>query len=65
VDAATLEAYRPYYSPNVWPREHLPQLEHALKALGALMINVGLKLAGHCSRCVLCVRAVSARAQMR
>lgn len=31
-------------------QEHLPQLESAFKQLGSLIIDVGLKLAGHCSK---------------
>lgn len=50
VDQDTAERYRSYYSPNIWPREHLPQLEHSFKQLGSLIIAVGLKLAGHCSK---------------
>lgn len=50
VDQDTAERYKAYYSPNIWPQQHLPQLEHSFKALGSLIISVGLKLAGHCSR---------------
>ncbi len=42
--------YRSYYRPNVWPREHLPELEVALKALGRLIVDVGLQLASECDR---------------
>jgi hypothetical protein len=50
VDQDTAARYQAYYSPNIWPQEHLPQLETAFKQLGSLIISVGLKLAGHCSK---------------
>lgn len=50
VDQDTADKYRSYYSPNIWPHQHLPQLETAFKQLGSLIISVGLKLAGHCSK---------------
>eukprot|EP00878_Enallax_costatus_P038895 GHUV01044383.1.p1 GENE.GHUV01044383.1~~GHUV01044383.1.p1 ORF type:complete len:226 (+),score=79.73 GHUV01044383.1:313-990(+) len=52
VDQDSANKYKSYYSDNVWPRQHLPQLETAFKQLGQLIISVGLKLAGHCSRYV-------------
>ena len=36
--------------PNLWPGEELPELREAFRALGGLMIRVGLLLAGHCDR---------------
>ncbi len=36
--------------PNLWPRGELPELEGAFKALGALIIQVGLLLAYHCDK---------------
>jgi hypothetical protein len=50
VDQDTAAKYRSYYSPNIWPREHLPQLEQSFKQLGRLVIDVGLLLAQHCSK---------------
>jgi isopenicillin N synthase-like dioxygenase len=47
----TPRAYRSYPSynkPNIWPTEALPELEGALKACGALMVETGLLLAAHC-----------------
>ncbi|KAL4437794.1 hypothetical protein ABPG77_005706 [Micractinium sp. CCAP 211/92] len=38
--------------PNLWPRGELPELEGAFKALGALIIQVGLLLAYHCDKYV-------------
>jgi hypothetical protein len=52
VDPQLAARYPQYYSPNTWPAQHLPALQGALKALGQLMVGVGLQLAGHCSRCV-------------
>lgn len=39
--------YQDYY-PNVWPKEHLPELEHAFKNMGQLMVAVGVLVARHC-----------------
>ena len=50
VDQDTASRHVAYYSPNIWPQQHLPQLETAFKQLGALIIRVGLSLAGHCSK---------------
>ncbi|KAF6255536.1 hypothetical protein COO60DRAFT_1702779 [Scenedesmus sp. NREL 46B-D3] len=49
VDHDTAAKYSSYYSPNIWPRDHLPQLEQSFKQLGRLVIDVGLLLAQHCS----------------
>lgn len=45
------EQFPQYYRPNIWPREHVPELEGAFKGLGGCMVSVGVMLAGHCSRC--------------
>lgn len=42
--------YPSYCRPNMWPSNHLPELEVAFKALGRLMLEVGLMLAHHCDR---------------
>jgi hypothetical protein len=52
VDQDTAARHKAYYSPNIWPQDHLPELEQAFKQLGALIIQVGLCLADKCSRCV-------------
>ncbi|WIA16303.1 hypothetical protein OEZ85_013004 [Tetradesmus obliquus] len=52
VDQDTASRYRSYYSPNLWPRQALPQLEGCFKQLGSLVIDVGLLLAQHCSKYV-------------
>ena len=36
--------------PNIWPAPDLPELEPSFKALGGLIIDVGLLLAQHCDR---------------
>lgn len=50
VDQDTAQRYQAYYSPNIWPGDHLPQLESSFKQLGSLIIRAGLQLAGHCSK---------------
>ncbi|KAF8065610.1 Lrrc47 [Scenedesmus sp. PABB004] len=52
VDPAEAAAYPSYYSANVWPRGDLPGLEPAVKALGRLIVDVGLALAHHCAKYV-------------
>ena len=47
-DAALLAAHPAYCRPNLWPRSELPELEAALKSLGALIIDVGLLVAARC-----------------
>lgn len=39
--------YQDYY-PNVWPKEDLPELEHAFKNMGRLMVSVGELVARAC-----------------
>ena len=34
----------------MWPRDQLPALEPALKALGAIVVHTGLLLARHCDK---------------
>lgn len=49
-DPALLASYPSYCRPNLWPRGELPQLEAAFKALGRLIIQVGLLLTRHCDK---------------
>eukprot|EP00262_Sarcandra_glabra_P008339 TRINITY_DN21786_c0_g1_i1.p1 TRINITY_DN21786_c0_g1~~TRINITY_DN21786_c0_g1_i1.p1 ORF type:complete len:397 (-),score=53.37 TRINITY_DN21786_c0_g1_i1:449-1516(-) len=51
-DASLLRRYPSYCRPNIWPSKALPELEIAFKALGKLMLDVGLMLAYHCDRYV-------------
>ncbi|KAJ3416109.1 hypothetical protein HDV05_003078 [Chytridiales sp. JEL 0842] len=41
-----------YGQPNVWPKEHLPDLQPAFMDLGGFITSVGLKLAAHCDKYV-------------
>ncbi|KAL6610625.1 hypothetical protein ACP70R_040594 [Stipagrostis hirtigluma subsp. patula] len=52
-DVALISRYPSYCRPNIWPTDHLPELEIAFKALGKLMLEVGLMLAHHCDRYVM------------
>ncbi|KAG9459326.1 hypothetical protein H6P81_003834 [Aristolochia fimbriata] len=47
-----IQRYPSYCCPNIWPKNSLPELEEAFKALGKLMLEVGLMLAYHCDRYV-------------
>eukprot|EP00742_Colponemidia_sp_Colp-10_P002415 GILJ01002575.1.p1 GENE.GILJ01002575.1~~GILJ01002575.1.p1 ORF type:complete len:417 (-),score=45.76 GILJ01002575.1:199-1413(-) len=55
-DTRLIEEFPEYCHPNIWPSQELPQLENAFKALGQLMVQVGLLVARQCdtyveSRC--------------
>ncbi|XP_073018259.1 uncharacterized protein [Primulina eburnea] len=45
-----VERYPSYCGPNIWPRDAVPELEMEFKALGKLILDVGLLLAYHCDR---------------
>ncbi|KAJ6802547.1 uncharacterized protein M6B38_192115 [Iris pallida] len=47
-----MQRYPSYCRPNIWPTSDLPDLEVAFKALGKMMLDVGLLLAHHCDRYV-------------
>ncbi|KAL7097003.1 hypothetical protein ACP275_10G115500 [Erythranthe tilingii] len=51
-ELSLVKRYPSYCGPNIWPRAALPELEHAFKALGKLILEVGLLLAYHCDRYV-------------
>nr|BAK00372.1 predicted protein [Hordeum vulgare subsp. vulgare] len=52
-DDVLVSRYPSYCRPNIWPADHLPELEIAFKALGKLMLEVGLMLARHCDLYVM------------
>ncbi|NP_001345780.1 uncharacterized protein LOC100193630 [Zea mays] len=52
-DDELVTRYPSYCRPNIWPKDHLPELEIAFKGLGKLMLEVGLMLAHHCDRYVI------------
>ncbi|PIN24336.1 Iron/ascorbate family oxidoreductase [Handroanthus impetiginosus] len=47
-EPSLVKRYPSYCGPNIWPRGVLPELELAFKALGKLVLDVGLLLAYHC-----------------
>ncbi|XP_006475731.1 uncharacterized protein LOC102623333 isoform X2 [Citrus sinensis] len=47
-----IERYPSYCGSNIWPHSALPELEVAFKALGKLIVDVGLMLAYHCDQYV-------------
>ncbi|XP_057466626.1 uncharacterized protein LOC130756163 [Actinidia eriantha] len=47
-DASLVQRYPSYCGSNIWPDKALPELELAFKALGKLILDVGLMLAYHC-----------------
>ncbi|KAI5073262.1 hypothetical protein GOP47_0011275 [Adiantum capillus-veneris] len=52
LDEEPLQRYPSFCRPNKWPKKDLPELEQALKALGRLMLDVGLLVAHHCDKYV-------------
>jgi hypothetical protein len=46
--------YATHFRPNIWPKEHLPDLETAFKDLGQIIIETGMLLMKHCDRCAMC-----------
>uniref|UniRef100_A0A0E0L5I5 Fe2OG dioxygenase domain-containing protein n=2 Tax=Oryza punctata TaxID=4537 RepID=A0A0E0L5I5_ORYPU len=52
-DDVLVRRYPSYCRTNIWPASHLPELEIAFKALGKLMLEVGLMLAHHCDHYVM------------
>ncbi|KAJ8750436.1 hypothetical protein K2173_015575 [Erythroxylum novogranatense] len=51
-DTYLIKRYPSYCGSNIWPENALPELEFAFKALGKLILDVGLMLAYHCDRYV-------------
>ncbi|XP_027909025.1 uncharacterized protein LOC114168425 isoform X2 [Vigna unguiculata] len=51
-EASLIQRYPSYCGSNIWPRNTLPELEVAFKALGMLIFEVGLMLAYHCDQYV-------------
>ncbi|XP_020240875.1 uncharacterized protein LOC109819534 isoform X1 [Asparagus officinalis] len=51
-DVSLMQRYASYCRPNKWPITALPELEVAFKALGKVMLDVGLMLAYHCDQYV-------------
>ncbi|XP_042055390.1 uncharacterized protein LOC121799935 [Salvia splendens] len=49
-DQSLVKRYPSYCGPNIWPHDVLPELELAFKALGKLILDVGLLLAHHCDQ---------------
>lgn len=51
-DASQAQQFPSYLRPNIWPREHLPELEPAFKRLGRIIVSVGRLLMQSCDRYV-------------
>ncbi|VFQ68061.1 unnamed protein product [Cuscuta campestris] len=47
-DPSLVKRYPSYCGPNIWPHTSLPEFEIAFKALGKMILDVGLLLAHHC-----------------
>ncbi|KAF6172930.1 hypothetical protein GIB67_035484 [Kingdonia uniflora] len=51
-EISLIQRYPSYCQPNIWPDNALPELEADFKALGKLILDIGLMLAFHCDRYV-------------
>uniref|UniRef100_A0A5B6YMT8 Fe2OG dioxygenase domain-containing protein n=2 Tax=Davidia involucrata TaxID=16924 RepID=A0A5B6YMT8_DAVIN len=51
-EASLIQRYPSYCGSNIWPHSALPELEVAFKALGKMILDVGLMVAYHCDRYV-------------
>jgi len=51
-DPELIEKYPAFCHPNIWPKEDLPELEYAFKAMGGLVVDVGLLVARQCDKYV-------------
>jgi isopenicillin N synthase-like dioxygenase len=52
-DEDLIAKYPAFIHPNIWPTDDLPELEHAFKDLGQLIVSVGKLVAKHCDKFVL------------
>ncbi|KAI5680605.1 hypothetical protein M9H77_01832 [Catharanthus roseus] len=52
-EPSLIQRYPSYCGSNIWPHATLPDLETAFKALGKLILDVGMLLAYHCDRYAL------------
>nr|XP_028953235.1 uncharacterized protein LOC114822620 [Malus domestica] len=49
-DKSLIQRYPSYCGSIIWPNSELPELEVAFKALGKVILGVGLMVAYHCDR---------------
>jgi isopenicillin N synthase-like dioxygenase len=49
-DPELLKKYPSFCLPNIWPRDDMPELEPAFKALAGLVVDVGKLVARECDR---------------
>ncbi len=47
-DEKIIAEYPSFVHPNIWPQDDLPELEHAFKALGQIIVGVGELVARQC-----------------
>lgn len=51
-DEDIIARFPAFVSPNIWPKEELPELEFAFKEVGQIIVHVGTLLAKQCDRYV-------------
>ena len=49
-DEELIKQYPAFVHPNIWPKDDLPELEHAFKSLGEIIVAVGKLVARQCDR---------------
>ena len=47
-DEEVIKKFPGFVSPNIWPTEEIPEFEAHFKALGQLIVSVGILVARHC-----------------
>lgn len=51
-DESIINQYPSFAHPNIWPTDDLPELESAFKALGQIIVSVGILVAQQCDKYV-------------
>lgn len=54
-DEEIIRLHSPFVHPNIWPKDEMPELEHAFKDLGQLIVHVGKLVAKQCDKYVKAV----------
>jgi len=52
-NAELIKKFPAFCHPNIWPKDDLPELEFAFKAMGRLLVDVGLLVAKQCDKYVM------------
>jgi isopenicillin N synthase-like dioxygenase len=47
-DEAIIKKYPAFVTPNIWPKQEMPEFEHCFKRLGQLIVSVGVLVSQQC-----------------